>query len=351
MITYLIVLFSTMFFAYVGYKTNSSFFLKIAFVVVFFYLAFRYNYGIDFKSYEFIFNQVKLNTNLGNIEEGWIFINALSPTFSVLIGVLALFYSYTFYRFIKNYVSPNYWWFAILILLLNFSYMITHASAMRQTVAILIFINSIKYILEQKIFKYFLCCLLAFLFHKSAIILIPAYFMQFFNTKSSRIVWLISLIAYLLLALDQSLVLEIYNFFASDNSGLNLDAYSHYVTGDDIVGFRFNNIIYLLLFIIVAWGDKKQSLEFRKLGRLFLLALYCMALSNSVEMVARISYYFFPLSIVLYPSFLKNAFGYSIVKYTFIAIVISVFLVRFYSMMLNPYWYNSLINYYSIFEL
>ena len=62
------------------------------------------------------------------------------------------------------------------ILYLCFGGIIMSTNLMRNTIAIMIFINAIKYIDERKPIQFFLLCILAITFHLSALMYLPTYF-------------------------------------------------------------------------------------------------------------------------------------------------------------------------------
>ena len=83
-------------------------------------------------------------------------------------------------------------------------------SMMRQGIAFGIFLLSYKYILERKFYKYIACILCAALFHTSALILIPLYFVYSIPYKK-KYIWLILFILCLVYLFSQAL----YSFMIS----------------------------------------------------------------------------------------------------------------------------------------
>lgn len=77
------------------------------------------------------------------------------------------------FRFLRRYCQnlP----FA-LIIFIAMSGMVMLINTMRNTIAILIFLNSLTFIQQRKALPYFLCCLAALSFHLSSILFFPLYF-------------------------------------------------------------------------------------------------------------------------------------------------------------------------------
>lgn len=171
--------------------------------------------------------------------------------------------------------------------------------AMRQGIAISLFIFALPYILERKIILYMAIIILASLFHKSALLLSLFYFIPLLNDVFNR-KWL--LIAILLICN----VLYVAGFSASNyldsflNQAImlsdNLSDYTRYTdekSGSDIISnFGFLkvielDIIYILSFFVVR--TKSKPVELFKL--LFLFYFILNMLIGGI-LVHRISYYF-----------------------------------------------------------
>lgn len=90
------------------------------------------------------------------------------------------------FKFLYNYIDnvP----FGV-ILFISFGGFVMSTNLMRNSIAILIFVNSLTYIVKRKIVPYFLLCVFALSFHISAIIYFPLYF--FFHKKCNKWLYLI----------------------------------------------------------------------------------------------------------------------------------------------------------------
>ena len=65
--------------------------------------------------------------------------------------------------------------------------MLIQASAMRQTVAINLFLLAIPYIYNKDPVRYALCIGIAYFFHSSALILLPLFFLSYINWTINKI--------------------------------------------------------------------------------------------------------------------------------------------------------------------
>ena len=132
------------FFAYQARHKRTEFFLKVSFGLIFLFLALRYDYGNDYSAYLKGFLEVNRVETIDyfdkylHFDPGWIFLCRIFWPFGffAMMAVLALFNCFVYYRFIRKYVPPVYYWFAVFLYVFNPYFMLVHSSAMRQSLAI-----------------------------------------------------------------------------------------------------------------------------------------------------------------------------------------------------------------------
>lgn len=132
------------------------------------------------------------------------------------------------FRFLKNRVEniP----FAI-VLYLSFGGFGMNTNMMRNSIAILIFINSLEYIEKREPLKYFALIALAASFHFSALIYLPVYF--FLNKKINKWIYLtIFIIGNLVFILHLHIVLSIISVILGDNGGKISFLIDNYTSGN-----------------------------------------------------------------------------------------------------------------------
>ena len=76
-----------------------------------------------------------------------------------------------------------------LILYVTFNGFIISTDLLRNSIAIMIFLNSIEYIKERKIIPYMILCTLALTFHTSSLLFYPLYF--FFNKRCNKWIYIV----------------------------------------------------------------------------------------------------------------------------------------------------------------
>ena len=124
--------------------------LIFSFSFLFLFLGLRYDFGNDYSNYLTIFNNisngiVKLDFDDSFATEvGWIYLCQLFKPlgFFIMIAFLAVIYCIIFYSFIKKYAPVKYYWLSLIILLFNPFLFLVQSSAMRQTIALLLFLFS-----------------------------------------------------------------------------------------------------------------------------------------------------------------------------------------------------------------
>ncbi len=148
--------------------------------------GFRFQVGTDYKHYQAIYNLL-LNGEPSYVEIGFKILNYPffifgESGFYVLVFVVSTFIIASFDYFITKFIDQRYYflsWFFVLTSGMVFS----SYNAIRQYIAIAIFIFSIQSIRNKKIFHYIAYVVVACLFHSSAIVLIMMLPLFFLDTK------------------------------------------------------------------------------------------------------------------------------------------------------------------------
>ena len=141
--------------AYLAQYKNQEYLLKFSFFLIFLFLALRYDYGNDYQSYLNVFLNLERSGSIDrfydsndHFELGWLYLCQLFQPlgFFAMVTMLAAFNCFIYYSFIKKFVPPHYYWFSLLLYTFDPGMMLVHSSAMRQSLAISIFIYSIEFI-------------------------------------------------------------------------------------------------------------------------------------------------------------------------------------------------------------
>ena len=368
-------------FAYVARIKKLRFCLQISFFVIFLFLALRYNYGNDYKAYFEMFydiSQLSLdfetikniwtNSILANMflpgsddlqvhvlstEPGWLMLCILFRPFGffAMVACLALFNCMVYYTFIKKYVPPDYYWFAVFLYVFSPNLMLVQMVVMRQSVAIAIFLISIQYILKKDFLRYALLILVATLFHTTALILLPLYLLGVCNFKINTFVAIGIISLFVCLFLLTSPLSQVANVLVSSYA----PKYEVYQGTSSTVSTGLGVILNILLLIMLLLFIKYQDAELALLFKISILEIFVIPLAMVVMMFSRIGFYFLPVIMAVYPSALvktKKAFStYPLpFKYAILITVISWNLFLFWTFFQSDAWkasfsiYNSILS-------
>ena len=155
-------------------------------LIIYFFTVFRYGVGADYFQYEELFKQALpinkisisyFKDNVHDIEYGYLFFESVIKYFTDEYLVFLVFYVFAMFLFLYKAINNTGLYRNIqLLIFYSFIFLEYIFNAHRQGMAICIIYYAITLIHEDKLFRYTLLVILASLFHKIAIILIPLYF-------------------------------------------------------------------------------------------------------------------------------------------------------------------------------
>lgn len=272
-----------------------------------------------------------------NSEMGYLIINYIVSRFSSDLNIFffvcqliinTLFFT-TMYRYRKN----------IPLWLSMFSYLTLYYCRtfdyLRQSFALAIIFFSLRYVEQEKPIKFFICVLIAKLFHNSAIIAIFFYFANIImnneKNKIKKIMFIYIIISSTILSVicfpdimeflyNRNLLSERYYEYTTVYAKKNVD-----------INFldTFFRLILILLYVIQA---KKLNSKFKLnplFGLLIIMDLIVYQIKNTIRMADRFAFYFGIMDILIIPQY------YKIGKDKKNQILINILLV----LMLFVFWY------------
>ena len=257
-----------------------------------FLAGFRIGSGIDYNTYRSIYNHISSITSWNivfnyNMEPGNVFLFKTSDLiFGTHVGMFFLYGFLTTLFFmlgINNYKKDINFNIAIVIYFV-ISYFVSF-NAMRQMLAASIVFYSFKYIRDRNLIKYIISVLISTLFHKSSIVALIFYFLNF---KYYKDVFQFLYVTFILLL---TLLLIFYPTpIISILKMINL--YSGYIDSgrtNDKIGFLLYTIpiVTLILYYLYNSGDKKVLY----LINIYLLSIPFQFLGNSIRFADRLALY------------------------------------------------------------
>jgi len=196
------------------------------------------------------------------------------------------------YFIYKNSDNP----FISVIIFMGVEFFTLSFTALRQMIAVILILNSYKFIKQQKIVKFILMVLLAASFHKSALIFLPIYFLKDLkiNAKNFYIGIAIFILAQVFIEpIINYITKKIYyeSYIKSDGGG---------ITQTIVI------LIYLLLGIIIyKKSNQKQKCIDETLFVIIYLAFFIQSLAYKINMINRLMWYFYIFIIVFLPNLTK----------------------------------------------
>lgn len=346
------------------YAKRHSRALVFAFVIIFAFLALRYNYGNDYISYSDGFDRLtqynsasvwQYDFDIESWEAGWVALNVACQHigFQGVIILWSLFYCVVFYYFIKRYVVAKYYWLALFLLVFMPMAMLIGLSMLRNMLAILVFIIAFKFLLKKGLKNsiiYLLLVYTATLFHKSAYVLLPLVILPYINVKIGK--W--SIIAILILNLSlfgfsTFFADKITMFIANSDIFSSYDAYTQ--SGNNrAVSIGLGYLVNMMFFSMALFLNSDEKDEANKMA-VKMLIFYNLLIPIGVFVLAlgRLGFYFIPFMIICYANMfakINNLFVRSIV-----IVMLMIFTIyQFVMFMHDPIWTNAYLEYRTIFS-
>ncbi len=284
-------------FAYLHSKSRngiySKIFLGLSFLSICIPAVIRYDIGPDYSTYLEIFKNYQGNIIDSGAKEYSLYL--INRTFFFLergyIGVIGVFFTvslvilYSIAR--KNYLHYTVFFFMILPV----GYF-TFDDQLRQVMAIMIFVYSVRFIEKKNPIKYFACIALATFFHYSAMVLLPIYYLARinFSTRTSIIIIIVFFILYISGA-SQHIIKELYQI---------MPFYSEYAERVEYLGIAKLNSGLGVLIYLIAYSISivyKSHIDRPILTNILLIGIVLYLFSSGNLNIERMSKYFLAISL------------------------------------------------------
>lgn len=261
--------------------------------------GFRFCVGTDFEGYSDMFYRILAEGRYYDIEWGyyWLvrFVNAIGGTAQLVFFIFSFITLYFIYKFIEYFSEDvELSW---LVFVCIGPYFLSTFNGMRQWLVVAIFAYSLRFVKETNFKKYFFLNILGCLFHYSAILLIPLYWLlkaKNFSLAKIGICYLIFQISSMVGLLDLIADKLHATSYLEGDAMMQLD-WSYYVFFALAVCFVIISIVYPDI-----TGEDKIFKNMNALsGLTVFLALTASGLSNMIFI--RYNLYFFVGYIILIP--------------------------------------------------
>jgi len=304
----------SLFFAWTTSFFKSHVGLKLSIFTLFIFLSIRYDYGNDYQNYLDIFHEINNYSSFsltdlkikGN-EIGWVYINYLFDPFGFFAMqiFLAGFSCFILYRFLKKYLSPKYYWWAIFIYTFQPYHMLVQSSAMRQAVAISFFLIAIDFLVEKKPIYFFTAILIASLFHSTAYFLLPLFILSYVRIQLNfKNIFLIVFLFLAIILFPDKIFTQAETFvsfyFEEEYKGYINQKVKGVKAG---YGFIINFLIYIILFYFTQ--NQKETWKAIVLN-VVIFSFLILPLTFNIFLVDRLNFYFNPILMIAFPLAFEN---------------------------------------------
>lgn len=279
----------------------------ITLIILILFSGTRYKIGgWDYEIYHRIFkwtpylSEFSLNTtNIYNTEIGYLLLNSIIKTIGFNFYGFTLIHSLLFYTLLyKGLKKLNINFGFFIIVFLFKSCIFNTFVSMRQSLVIVIFLNAIPYLINNKVIKYFLCIIPCVFIHISSIILIPLVLLRNikFKKKYFIIYGLICFGFFILNILNiyKFNILQLSNTFIANNSLIS-DKIINYSDSQVTINIFSTIEIYIIYILMMHFYNKiyiNDSREKMIVYNLFMLILPIVTIFRNFEIMIRFRDYF-----------------------------------------------------------
>lgn len=327
--TYLSVLFSILFLNILpfGDKKRTRIILPISFLILWVFLAFRYNYGVDYINYNHLFYAP--DTYDRSVES--------EPLFWWVMGLFEYYYQFiifqttviclTIFYFVRKYIAPQYYWLFFIIFMCHTGMMFTITTAMRSGFAALTFIwgTELFYIKQKKPLLFILTIVISCLFHNSSVLLMLFPLSDYIMKRMSQKIWAIFVgIGFIISITSISSYVETLLSMLSDSNSLS--SYSNYIGskfGDSSFTIALTHLFlaipgfYLFKYIN---EDKSISIEYKRISYLTLMFMLLHVIG--IDFQNRLTVIFGLFYIISITTLIKATKRDTIIRYAIFGLVI-----------------------------
>lgn len=340
--------------------------LFCGFIITTILLAIHYDFGTDYWSYYEWFED-SLSSPLPNTisellessrDPGWDFFYLLfgytfgDVGFFVMVAVLSAIEGVCYYKFIKNYVSPSWYWLAMVVYILNNHLFILTFSMMRQSFVMAILLICYVWIQERKIILPMLVILLLSTIHNSVILCLPFVFIPYIPIKNQQILAIILAFLWLLFLISSSILEPILLQFAKMTEMFERYVETYTEEGDMTFGLGYLFRVLPFFYLLYALFTSKIEEDSLPWVLIWSLSIILIPFGTIIPLFGRLLFYFELLGLVVSPKIIVCSRNI-IVRIILIMSIILFSLQQLKNAFYDPssVYYDSYLNFHTIFEV
>ncbi len=286
--------------------SSTSFFIILLLLVVM--AGIRYNVGTDYETYSQVQIPEVLSGMTGRVEllyQVLIKIGAALGSYQTYMWIFLLTHLFIIFPIMIAYKQLSNSFLLSMFIFLFSGFYNNSLNMMRQSIAIALFIFGIRFIIKRKFIQYITIIIIASLFHSTAILLLPVYFL--YNKHISNKLFMTVAIAILAfsslfrqLAFWVSTKMMIYSeYFVNSKYSTRPILWSYVL---------FNLIVILILYSVSKYAilENNQKIQVSFYFKTQVLLELCFLLAPTIPNSYRLSFYFLPLQGLLTPLILTK---------------------------------------------
>jgi hypothetical protein len=276
-------------------------------------------------------------------EIGWIYLNYFfkylfgDVGFHVMLASMAAFTCFVLYRFTLQYIPPKYYSFAIALLLLEPNNILVLSSAMRQSIAVAIFLLSFDYLLQRKYLYYTAGVLMASLFHTSALVLMALIALNIVNWRIYLPYVFLVFLGLLFLLNNLTVIFDQVDFLLEFQES-EYSIYTAQGFEETKYGLGFALSVFLYLAVLIVNRRIFHNIEQNTYIKIAIVALLFLILGISLQMATRLSFYIFPLVVCSFVITMVNLGKFRLTTSPLISRLSTLIIVSFFAYQNYMFW-------------
>lgn len=317
-----------------GIKRKKNVFILLGIFILIVFAGIRYDVGTDYINYKYMYENISnkgfLEIFHSKIDKGFLLLIKMSS----LVGNEILFFSLSSFFIIIPFVySLKMKYSKTCISLAIFLFLVTIFTSgmniIRQVIAAGIVFYNFNYIFEKCFFKYMIFLILATLFHSTAVITFPLYFLwnkKIRNINKKRAI--IIVLSYIIIPFGFNVLIRIFSF---------IPVFSRFQSYSNIgrLGLNMSFFLNLGLFLILFFNRRKLIKKDFRNSFFILLSFIALSMSFSgfkTTYFSRLGIYFSYSELILwgYFPYIARKNSQNIIKIFIVSFFISIFILQYF---------------------
>ncbi len=325
----------------------------LSILIIALFIGFRYKVGVDWEGYRNDFFALKKNVNPSFFSQSYelgyyiisLVIAKIGLSYQWLFFLVALISWIFIYKSIPTFLLP-----LLIFFIFVDEFFFWSMNGMRQYAAMSIWLFSIRYLSNKQFIKYIICILFASLFHTSALLFIPLYFIPY-QKLFQRQIWFILFIISFIIGSSGLFLKMVENSLISLSHVIPfLKSYLHYIENnrffvDESVKVGFGFYFRIIVNALIIFFSYRVVKTYPKTSIYFVLLFFGIILFNltyNISLLGRFNNYFLfirtiVLAILVYYYWRIPQYRIFVIAFCFLYFILFIFAIYNSSNLCNPF--------------